>query len=72
LPIVREIVQTYAADEVKPPWYVDFLNINLNNHDLATAKERIGRYRAAFKKDGTRITGNPDFVPAIDAEGTGN
>jgi malate synthase len=72
LPIVREIVQTYAADEVKPPWYVDFLNINLNNHDLATAEERIKRYRAAFKKDGTRITGNPDFVPAIDAEGTGN
>jgi malate synthase len=68
LPIVREIVQIYAADEVKPPWYVDFLNINLNNHDLATAEERIGRYRAAFKKDGTRITENPDFASAIDAD----
>jgi malate synthase len=67
LPIVKEIVRTYAVDEVKPPWYIDFLNINLNNHDLATAEERIERYLAAFKKDGTRITENLDFVPAIDA-----
>jgi malate synthase len=68
LPIVKEIVQTYAIDDVKPPWYIDFLNINLNNHDLATAEERIRGYMAAFKKDGTRITENPDFVPTIEAD----
>jgi malate synthase len=68
LPIVKEIARTYAVDEVKPPWYVDFLNINLDNHDLATAEERIRGYMAALKKDGTRITENPDFVPAIDAD----
>jgi malate synthase len=68
LPIVKEIVQTYAVDDVKPPWYIDFLNINLNNHDLATAEERIRGYMAAFKKDGSRITENPDFVPTIDAD----
>jgi malate synthase len=72
LPIVKEIVRTYAADQIKPPWYIDLLNINLNNHDLATARERIERYMAEFKKDGTRITGNPDFAPAVDADETRN
>ena len=57
LPIVKDIVRTYAVDEVKPPWYVDLLNINLNNHDLTVAKDRVRRYMAAFRKDGTRITG---------------
>jgi malate synthase len=68
LPIVKEIARTYAVDEVKPPWYIDFLNINLNNHDLASAEERIRGYVAAFKKDGTRITENPDFLPATEAD----
>jgi malate synthase len=68
LPIVKEIVRTYISDEVKPPWYIDLLNINLNNHDLATAKERTRMYMDAFKKDGTRITENLDFVPARGAD----
>ena len=68
LPIVREIARAYAVEEFKPPWYIDFLNINLNNHDLATAEERISAYLAAFKKDGTRITENLDFRPATEAD----
>jgi malate synthase len=68
LPIVREIVDTYAHDAVKPPWYVDLLNINLNNHDLAIARERTRSYMAAFKRDGTRITENLDFVPVTGAD----
>lgn len=64
LPIAREIVKTYVLDEVKIPWYIDLLNINLNNHDLNTAKERIKKYMNAFKKDGTRITENLDFIPS--------
>jgi malate synthase len=68
LPIVKEIVRTYAADEVKAPWYIDLLNINLNNHDLGLARERTMSYMAAFKKDGTRITENLDFVPATTAD----
>jgi malate synthase len=68
LPIVKEIVRTYALDEVKPPWYVDLLNINLNNHDLAVARERTRSFMEAFKRDGTRITENLDFVPAAQAE----
>ena len=63
LPIAKEIVRTYVLDDVKTPWYIDLLNINLNNHDLETAKERIKLYMDAFKKDGTRITENLDFKP---------
>lgn len=61
LPIAREIVEAYVLDDVKTPWYIDLLNINLNNYSLATAKERIAIYLEAFRKDGTRVTNNLDF-----------
>lgn len=61
LPIAREIVETYVTDDVKAPWYIDLLNINLDNEDLQQAKERIAMYMDAFRKDGTRITKNLDF-----------
>jgi malate synthase len=48
-------------DEIKLPWYVDLLNINLDNHDLTEAKRRIKLLADAFRKDGTRITENLDF-----------
>ena len=60
LPITREIVERYVLDETKVPWYIDLLNINLNNHDLACARERIESYMRTFKADGTRITENLD------------
>jgi len=62
LPIAREIVRTYVNEDVKVPWYIDLLNINLNNHDLSIAKDRIKQYVDAFRKDGTRITKNLDFA----------
>ena len=62
LPIAKEIVETYVLDHVKAPWYIDLLNINLNNQDLEIAKKRICRYMNSFKKDGSRITENLDFV----------
>ena len=65
LPIAREIVETYVLAMVKVPWYIDLLNINLNNYDLKVAKGRIRLYMEAFKKDGTRITENLDFQPMI-------
>src|SRR5919109_755500 len=34
LPIAREIVETYVLEPVKLPWYIDLLNINLDNFDL--------------------------------------
>ncbi len=62
LPIAREIVETYVRDDVKTPWYIDLLNINLNNHDLPAARERIRLYMDTFKKEGARITENLDFA----------
>jgi malate synthase len=61
LPIAREIVATYVTSPVKLPWYIDLLNINLNNHDLAEARRRIALLTDGFRKDGTRITENLDF-----------
>jgi malate synthase len=61
LPIAREIVETYVADAVKLPWYIDLLNINLGVHDVAEARRRIEMLRTAFRTDGTRITENLDF-----------
>ena len=62
LPVAREIADVYVRDELKAPWYIDLLNINLNNHDLAEAKRRIASYVQAFHRDGTRITENLDFA----------
>ena len=61
LPIAREIVRDYITDRAKLPWYIDLLNINLNNHDTAEAVRRIRLLTDAFRLDGTRITENPDF-----------
>jgi len=61
LPISREIVKTYMENSVKPPWFIDLLNINLDNENLDLARKRIHSYLEAFKKDGIRITENPDF-----------
>jgi malate synthase len=60
LPIAREIAERYVPHEVKAPWYIDLLNINLNNLDLDVARERIAAYMSAFTEDGTRITENLD------------
>jgi malate synthase len=60
LPIAREIVESYIGDAEKPPWYIDLLNLNLNNHDVGRARERIARYMEALK-NGKRITENIDF-----------
>lgn len=62
LPIAREIVRTYVLADVKVPWYIDLLNINLNNHDLSTAKERIALYMSEFADRDRRITENLDFA----------
>ena len=61
LPISREIVATYTVEEVKIPWFIDLLNINLNNTSLELAKERIRMYINAYKQDGSRMIENLDF-----------
>jgi malate synthase len=65
LPIAREIVQSYVAAPTKPPWYIDLLNITLDNHDLPEARRRIAQYLDAFARDGTRITHNLDFQASV-------
>jgi malate synthase len=71
LPIAREIVGRYVTDPIKLPWYVDLLNLNLNNHDLDVAKQRIQQYMDAFHTDGTRLTENLDFEVCVeDGEAT--
>jgi len=61
LPISKEIAIAYIHSEKKLPWFIDLLNINLNNFDFEIAGQRISMYMQAFKKDGTRITENLDF-----------
>ena len=62
LPIARAIVETYLAQDVKCPWYVDLLNITLGSQDLATARGRIDAYVRAYTEHGTRLTHNPEFA----------
>jgi malate synthase len=62
LPIARAIVRAYVEDPLKLPWYIDLLNINLDNHELAEAERRIQRLVEAFRRDGTRLTENPDWA----------
>jgi malate synthase len=64
LPISKEIVRTYVLSKEKFPWFIDLLNINLDNFDLEKAKQRIRIFIDAFTKDGTRITENVDFPAA--------
>ena len=62
LPVAGEIVRAYVENGSKTPWYIDLLNINLNNHDLEVAESRIKLYLDAFERDGTRVTHNLDFA----------
>jgi malate synthase len=61
LPISREIAQTYVLNHLKAPWFIDLLNINLNNSNLTEAKKRIDLYMQKFGKEGVRVTENLDF-----------
>jgi len=61
LPISRVILEAYLREATKPPWFVDLLNLNLGNHDAATARDRVAAYLAAFRQDGSRTTINLDF-----------
>ena len=64
LPIAREIVETYVLDAEKLPWYIDLLNINLDNYDLREARRRIGLYMDTFRGGRGRLTQNLDFDAA--------
>jgi malate synthase len=61
LPIAREIVAAYVTHPLKAPWYIDLLNLNLDNHDLGRARERISLYLETYEREGRRVTENLDF-----------
>lgn len=62
LPIIYEMVKDYINENVKIPWYIDLLNINLNNDDLSEGKRRIAVYSKSFRETGQRITENLDYM----------
>ncbi|MFT4833370.1 MAG: malate synthase [Marinoscillum sp.] len=61
LPISLQIVKTYVLSPSKGPWFIDLLNLNLNNHNLEVAKKRIDKYYDLLNKTGQRITENLEF-----------
>jgi malate synthase len=62
LPIILEMVKDYIEEGVKVPWYIDLLNINLNNEDIKEGKRRVSAYIEEFKNSGQRITKNLDVT----------
>jgi malate synthase len=67
LPIAREIVQAVVAADLKAPWYIDLLNLTLDNRDLESARRRIAEYMQAFRRDGVRLTANPEFEAPVES-----
>lgn len=61
LPIARDIVASYVTHPLKSPWYIDLLNLNLDNHDRDRARQRIALYLQVYERDGRRVTENLDF-----------
>lgn len=60
LPIIYEMVKDYLGESVKVPWYIDLLNINLNNEDESEGKRRVATYMSEFRNSGRRLTENID------------
>lgn len=65
LPISKDIVEVYVLSDIKLPWFIDLLNINLNNSDYSVARKRIKLYVDTFRSKGQRITENLDFVSNV-------
>ena len=65
LPISKLIVERFVKDAHKAPWFIDLLNLNLNNENLAVAQERVDAYYNEFKMSGQRVTANLDTLVTI-------
>ena len=61
LPIARAIVEACVTAETKAPWYIDLLNLNLNNSDHFLAQERITFYFNQLNMKNQRVTHNLDY-----------
>ncbi len=45
----------------KAPWYIDLLNLTLDNYDRAECARRVALYLAELRAPGTRVTRNLEF-----------
>jgi malate synthase len=61
LQLAREIVHRYVTAEFKVPWFIDLLNLNLDNPDLTKARRRLGQYLEQFAGKERRVTENLDW-----------
>ena len=55
------IAESYVLAAEKPPWFIDLLNLTLDNEDRAVARTRVAAYRKTLREDGRRITANLEF-----------
>lgn len=62
LPIAKAIVKACVNAQTKAPWYVDLLNLNLNNQDLEVAENRIKQYFEQLETQNKRLIDNLDLV----------
>ena len=65
LPISLEVVSAFVSSEVKAPWLIDLLNLNLNNTNLEVARERIREYYHELETSGNRLTQNMEIKELI-------
>ena len=61
LPIARDLVEALVTTPGKAPWYIDLLNLTLDNHDRAECARRVSQYLDELRATGTRVTRNLEF-----------
>ncbi len=61
LPIARDIAESYVLAGQKTPWFIDLLNLTLDNEDRDVARKRVAAYRKTLQDEGRRITANLEF-----------
>ncbi len=64
LPIARDLVAALVTTEVKAPWFIDVLNLTLDNHDRAECARRVAHYLEELRTGGARVTRNLEFDAA--------
>jgi malate synthase len=54
-------VEALVTTPAKAPWYIDLLNLTLDNYDRAECARRVALYLAELRAPGTRVTRNLEF-----------
>lgn len=61
LPLAAMALQTYVESSTKAPWFIDLLNLNLDNADHAEALRRVCAYYRELEAHASRATQNVDW-----------